>query len=234
MFILNRYFSRKSIAQLCGFTIWPYLRYNNAEIILSEEKMSRIANWFRSAWLVLVVAGIIVFLDQWTKELVRQRIEEYTYIIPIKALGEIFVFERVRNYGAAFGILQNQQMLFVVIAAVVIVAILVYVRYLPTNSVLVRILLGLQLGGAVGNLIDRVTQLDEDGRGYVTDFIKIGVPGVYYWPNFNIADSAIVVGVIGLGAYILWEDVQNQRAEKAAAEQPSANESQGVENDASV
>lgn len=208
-------------------------------IDILEAIMSKIVDWFRSAWLVLAVAGVVIFLDQWTKELVRQRIEEYTYIIPIQALGEFFVFERVRNYGAAFGILQNQQMLFVVIGVVVIGAILVYIRYLPADSVIVRILLGLMLGGAVGNLIDRVTQLDEAGRGYVTDFIKVGVPGVYYWPNFNIADSAIVVGVIGLGVYILWEDYQAQRAEKAAASEAAAgkadaNESQTIENDASV
>ena len=196
--------------------------------------MSKVVNWFRAAWVVLLVAGIVIVLDQWTKELVRQRIVEYTYIVPIEAFGEYFVFERVRNYGAAFGILQNQQMLFIVIAAVVIIAILVYVRYLPTNSLIVRILLGLQLGGAVGNLIDRVTQLDEAGRGYVTDFIKIGVPGVYYWPNFNIADMAIVVGVIGLGVYILFEDYKTQKAEKEAASNESSSETKTLENDASV
>ncbi len=178
--------------------------------------MSKITHWFRSAWLVLLIAGIVIFLDQWTKQLTRDRLPEYVDTIPIPALGEYFIFQRVRNYGAAFGILQNQQILFVVIAAVVIIAILTYVRYLPMDRFWVRVFLGLQLGGAVGNLIDRVNQTDEAGRGYVTDFIKIGVPGVYYWPNFNIADSAIVVGVIGLGVYILWEDMQAQRAEKEA------------------
>lgn len=188
--------------------------------------MKQIGQWFRAAWIVLAVAGIVVLLDQWTKQLVRDRIPEYTYIIPFDALGEYFVFERVRNYGAAFGILQNQQMLFTVIAVVVCIAILVYVRYIPLDNVFVRILLGLQMGGAIGNLIDRLTQLDEAGRGYVTDFIKMGVPGVYYWPNYNIADMAIVTGVIGLGIYILYDDIQKQKAEKQenvqAADSPSA------------
>lgn len=176
--------------------------------------MSKIKGWFQAAWLVLLIAGVIIALDQWTKELVRQHIPEYTAIIPIQALGEYFQFEHVRNYGAAFGILQNQQMLFAAIAIVVSIAILVYVRYLPLEKKLVRVFLGLQLGGAIGNLIDRLTQLDEAGRGYVTDFVKMGVPGVYFWPNYNIADMAIVTGVIGLGVYILAEDIRMQREAK--------------------
>ena len=185
--------------------------------------MSKIKSWFQAAWIVLAVAAVIIVLDQWTKQLVRQSIPEYTATIPIPSLGEYFLFEHVRNYGAAFGILQNRQMLFAAIAVVVAIAILVYVRYLPLDKKFVRVLLGLQLGGAIGNLIDRLTQLDEAGRGYVTDFVKIGVPGVYYWPNFNIADMAIVCGVIGLGIYILVDDIRQQQAAKAAAtDNPSA------------
>jgi signal peptidase II len=191
--------------------------------------MSKITHWFRSAWLVLVIAGVVLYLDQWTKNLVREKLPEYVETIPIAAFGEYFIFNRVRNYGAAFGILQNQQILFFVIAIVVIIAILTYVRYLPMDRLWVRVFLGLQLGGAIGNLIDRAFQKDEMGRGYVTDFIQIGIPDVYYWPNFNIADSAIVVGVIGLGAYILWEDIKTQRAEKEAAKDAPV-----VENDAST
>ena len=179
--------------------------------------MSKIKSWFQAAWIVLAVAAVIIVLDQWTKQLVRQSIPEYTATIPIPALGEYFLFEHVRNYGAAFGILQNRQMLFAAIAVVVAIAILVYVRYLPLDKKFVRVLLGLQLGGAIGNLIDRLTQLDEAGRGYVTDFVKMGIPGVYYWPNYNIADMAIVCGVIGLGIYILVDDIRQQRAAKEAA-----------------
>ncbi|HRA66537.1 signal peptidase II [Caldilinea sp.] len=171
--------------------------------------MSKLGHWFSRAWLVLVVAGIVILLDQWTKTLVRQSIPDYTALIPIPALGEYFVFEHVHNYGAAFGILQNQGGLFVIIAVVVVVAILAYVRYLPTEDWLVRVLLGLMLGGAVGNVIDRINQ------GYVTDFIKMGVPGVYYWPNYNIADSAIVGGVIGLGLYVVIDDIRKHRKQQA-------------------
>jgi len=172
--------------------------------------MSKFGHWFSRAWLVLVVAGIVILLDQWTKELVRQSIPDYTSMIPIPALGEYFVFEHVHNYGAAFGILQNQGNFFVIIAIVVVIGILAYVRYLPTEDWLVRLFLGLMLGGAVGNVIDRINQ------GYVTDFVKMGIPGVYYWPNYNIADSAIVIGVIGLGIYVVVDDIRKHRQQKAA------------------
>ncbi len=170
--------------------------------------MARISGWFQRAWVVLVVAGIVIILDRLTKNWVRANVPEYESMIPIRSLGEYFVFQHVRNYGAAFGILQEQSMLFVAIALVVAIAILVYVKYLPIDQRFVRILLGLQLGGAIGNLIDRLQQ------GFVTDFIKMGIPGVYYWPNYNIADSSIVIGVIGLGIFILVDDLRKQRHEQ--------------------
>jgi signal peptidase II len=162
--------------------------------------------WVSRVWLILLVAGVVIALDQWTKDWIRRTVPEYTYLVPIPSLGEYFVFEHVRNYGAAFGILQNQGNLFVIIAVVVSVAILIYARNINPSQRLLRVLLGLQLGGAIGNLIDRLQQ------GYVTDFIKMGIPGVYYWPNYNIADSSIVVGVIALGIYLIWEDTKQQRA----------------------
>lgn len=96
-----------------------------------------------------------------------------------------------------FGILQNQGTLFIAIAFIVAVAILIYACHLPLDQWLVRVLLGLQLGGAIGNVLDRINQ------GFVTDFIRMGIPGRYYWPNYNIADSSIVTGVIAL-VDILW------------------------------
>lgn len=157
---------------------------------------------------VLLVAAIIIFLDQWTKIWVRANIPDYTYIVPIDQLGDYFVFEHVHNYGAAFGIMQNQGNFFIAVAAIVTVAILYYAGKANPSQKWLRILLGLQLGGALGNVIDRIYQ------GYVTDFVRVGIPNVYYWPNFNIADSAIVIGVIGLAIYIFAEDIRLQRAQR--------------------
>ncbi len=154
-----------------------------------------------------MIALVIIGLDQWSKSWVRANIPDFKYIVPIKSLGEYFVFEHVHNFGAAFGILQNQGNLFIVIAAVVASAILYYAGTLKPDQRFLRVLLGLQLGGALGNVVDRFYQ------GYVTDFVRVGIPNVYYWPNFNVADSAIVCGVLG---YILFEDVRGQRARREA------------------
>lgn len=172
--------------------------------------MNLFVDWFRKTRLVLLVGVIWIILDQITKELVRNNILLHSSVQPIPALGEAFVFEHVNNYGAAFGILQNQGNFFVVIAVVVVTAILFYVRTLPPEQRFVRFLLGLQFGGAIGNLIDRLQ------RGYVTDFVRMGIPNVYYYPNYNVADSGIVLGVIGLGIYIIVEDIRTQRKAKQA------------------
>jgi signal peptidase II len=190
--------------------------------------MTKISTWLQRISLVLLVAGIVIVLDQWTKTWVRNTIPDYTYIVPIKQLGEYFVFEHVHNYGAAFGILQNRGNFFIVIAAIVTIAILYYAGTLTPNQRLLRFLLGLQLGGALGNVVDRLYQ------GYVTDFVGVRIPGVYYFPNFNIADSAIVCGVIGLAIYIFAEDMRMQRAQRhaLAGEQPATGQHSAPTQDA--
>jgi len=172
--------------------------------------MSKFLNWLQRVSLVIAIALVIIALDQWSKAWVRATIPDFTYVVPIERFGEYFVFEHVHNFGAAFGILQNQGNLFIVIAALVASAILYYAGTLKPEQKFLRVLLGLQLGGALGNVFDRFYQ------GYVTDFVRIGIPNVYYWPNFNIADSAIVCGVIGLAIYILFEDIRGQRTRRQA------------------
>lgn len=173
--------------------------------------MKAVSSWLRGAWLVIAVAAIVVALDQITKEWVRATIEKYTYIVPFERLGHAVLLEHVENNGAAFGILQNQNRLLIVVALVVCIAILAYAPRIPKEQWLMRVFLGLQLGGAMGNVIDRLN------HGYVTDFLRIGIPGVYYWPSFNVADSAIVVGVIGLAVLIIRDDIRRERATRAAA-----------------
>ena len=169
------------------------------------------AGWWRKAWIVLLVAGIVIALDQWTKSLVRANIPDYTSMAPIPGLEDFLLYEHVHNYGAAFGILQGLGGPLIIVAVIVSLAMLFYIRYIPAAAWFVLVLLGLQLGGALGNVIDRINQ------GYVTDFVRLGIPGVYYIPNFNVADNAIVFGVIGLGIYIMWSDYKKQREEKQAA-----------------
>ena len=176
------------------------------------EKRSMFGRIAGRTWIILLVAAIVIPLDQWTKILVRLNIAEYDYIVPFPALGEYFVLEHVRNYGAAFGLFQGAGSVFIVIAAAVTVGVFYYaIRHLPDDQRLIRVLFGFQVGGALGNVIDRIHQ------GYVTDFVKIGVPGVYYWPNFNVADSSIVCSVIALAIIIFYQDIQLSRQAKAEA-----------------
>jgi signal peptidase II len=172
--------------------------------------MRHIRAWISGTWIVLLVAALIIALDQVSKEWVRATIQKYTYIIPFPQLGNAFLLEHVENNGAAFGILQNQNRMLIIVALVVSTAILAFAPRLPKDEWLSRVFLGMQLGGALANLLDRIN------HGYVTDFIRVGFPGYYYWPTFNMADSAIVVGVIGLGIMIIRDDIRRGRRAKEA------------------
>ncbi len=170
---------------------------------------------------VVLVGSVVVALDQWTKGLIEQTLPKYTSMVPVSRLGEYLLFEHVGNYGAAFGILQNQGDFFILVAGVVTVVILYYAGFqLPPEQRMIRIFMGLILGGALGNVIDRITQ------GYVTDFVKIGVPGVYYWPNFNVADAAIVTGTVSLALVILWQDLRHQRQSRERVDASKASDPQ--------
>lgn len=162
---------------------------------------------------VLIAAGVVL-ADQFTKWLAQTyltRLPEQS--IPI--FGDFVRLTYVANRGAAFGILQNQTVFFVVIGIGVIAVIIASYRYFPVSGVMLNLALGLQLGGAVGNLIDRIA------HGYVVDFIDValrraGNDGVALeWPVFNLADSAIVVGV-GILAFHLMRTPERGRSEGPA------------------
>ncbi len=135
-------------------------------------------------WTVLQLAALALALDQLTKFVVRQTLE-WRYSWP--ELG-FFRFTHVHNTGSAFGLFQDQNLPLLVISLVGVV-VLAYVYQIQTRPTpLLRTSIALMLGGALGNLIDRIHQ------GYVTDFIDVGP-----WPVFNLADSAIVVGMVLMG-----------------------------------
>jgi len=150
--------------------------------------------------LLLVIALAVVGLDQLTKYLVRANME-LGQSIPREGL---FRLTYITNTGGAFGILANQAFLLAIVAVIGIAVFLVYLRYIPLESTLLKIGLGLDFGGAVGNLVDRLRV-----GGKVTDFIDIGA-----WPVFNVADMSIVVGTIIIACYLLF--VTPKKASKSA------------------
>jgi signal peptidase II len=140
--------------------------------------------------ILAITAGAILVADIVTKRIVEAQIPLYT---SIPVIGHYLSWTHTQNTGAAFSLFQNGGSFFIVVAIIVSAVIVYYAPRLPAGDRLSRIALGLQLGGALGNLLDRLRQ------GYVTDFIHFQIPEIGFdWPVFNIADSAIVVGVIAL------------------------------------
>lgn len=163
------------------------------------------------------VAGVIIALDQWTKWLVRENIEFGGQWLP-ESLAWLSPYARIvhwYNSGAAFGMFQNGNLVFTVLAFIVIGAIIYYYPHVEAEDWTLKVALGLQLAGAAGNLIDRLMM------GKVTDFISVGA-----FPVFNVADASITIGVfvLLLGVWL------KERHEKKMAAERSADEQQGLEN----
>jgi signal peptidase II len=153
--------------------------------------------------LVAGVAVLVFLLDRLTKTWVEQSIPLHE---GRDVVGEYVRIVHTQNTGAAFGLLPERTTLLSVLSVLAVLAIVYYYRQFANSSPLVTATLGMQLGGAFGNLLDRVT------KGYVVDFVDVGIPGgVRFWA-FNVADSSIVVGII-LVTGLLW--LEERRASTA-------------------
>ena len=138
----------------------------------------------------LVLMAAIVLLDQVTKAIVVRSLALHEYVPLVDGLLSL---SHVRNRGAAFGLLSDwdvpyQALLLSVLSLCALVAIGLYFLRLPPAARLPRVALALVLGGAVGNLLDRAR------LGYVVDFVH-AYWRQHQWPDFNVADSAITIGV---------------------------------------
>ena len=156
---------------------------------------SRSRRW----WVLFLVAGIVFAADQLTKQLIRSHLQAGE---GWPSLDWFVHFEHVTNTGAAFSILQNQGAFLIVTSLIGLGAIVLYFAYPPFHHPLLRVAFGMQLGGAIGNLLDRVR------LGSVTDFIKFR-----YYPTFNVADSCIVVGVGILAWFLLFRGTESRQDE---------------------
>jgi signal peptidase II len=148
-----------------------------------------------------LVSITIIVLDQWTKLWVRSHLEYGEAWAPWDWLLPYMRVIHAQNTGAAFGMLQGLNAVFTVLAIIVSCVILYYFPRVPREDWLLRLALALQFAGAVGNLIDRITE------GYVTDFISVGM-----FPVFNIADASISVGV-ALLILAMWLKEREQKSQ---------------------
>ncbi len=141
----------------------------------------------RSLPLLAALAVVVVALDRWTKHWASTTL---TFGQPVQVVGDYLRLTYTRNSGVAFGIGQGTGFPYYVFSLVAIVAIVwMFLRGREGRDPVRRVALALILGGAVGNLVDRVTS------GEVVDFIEVGIPQ-WHWPVFNVADSAVTVGVL--------------------------------------
>ena len=155
-------------------------------------------NKLKSYLFLVLLAGLIIALDQYTKGLVRTNLaygevwSPWEWLIPYARVVHWY------NTGVAFGLFQGYGLIFTVLPIVVVVFILVFYSRLAGENWWMRVAVGLELGGAVGNLIDRIQ------IGHVTDFISVGNFAV-----FNVADASITVGVVVMVIALWIEEKKN-------------------------
>ncbi len=177
--------------------------------------LKTVGTFLRTYWLdylvLLLIAGAIIVLDQWTKVWVRENIALGSDWLP-PWLAWLLPYARIRywyNSGAAFGMFKQGNLIFSILAVIVACLIFYYLPRVSRKDWWLRLAMSLQFAGALGNLIDRIM------FGHVTDFISVGNFAI-----FNVADSSITVGVavLILGVWIKERIEKKQTAAAAPLE----------------
>jgi len=171
-------------------------------------------------WILIIAASII--LDQASKWIVVSTMEYGESIVLIK---NIFSFQYIHNYGAAWGMFSNHRWVFMLITSLALIAMpIILYRYRKLHF-LFGLSLSLFIGGAVGNMIDRIF------LGYVVDFLQFTFID---FPIFNVADICVVCGAIIMMVYVIFFDKElftdKKQAKKIAVEENTANDGTDQEN----
>ncbi|MHB8130395.1 MAG: signal peptidase II [Mobilitalea sp.] len=141
-------------------------------------------------FIIVLVTGI----DQWTKYLAETQLKP---INTVPLVRDIFHLTYARNTGAAFSILRDKQVFLILVTAIVVVALICYfIKILKTGEATLKLALTFIIGGALGNLIDRIR------LNYVTDFLDFTLIN---YPIFNFADVFVVLGVVVLSYFVLFK-----------------------------
>ena len=157
---------------------------------------------FRKPAILLLTGLGILIADQLTKALVVAN------LVPgerVRVVGDLVQVWHAQNRGAAFSLFQGGSIVFLVVSVLSVGMVAYFHRNLRDRAWWIHLVLGIILGGTLGNFIDRLRQ------GYVTDWISIGL-GDTRWPTFNVADSSIVVGIGALVLYLLLTNPDRQQA----------------------
>jgi signal peptidase II len=165
-------------------------------------------NYWRDYTFLFLIGAVIIGLDQWTKALVRTNISLGSDWLPAK-LTWLMPYARVRywyNSGAAFGIFQNGNLVFTILAIIVILLILYFFPRTTNEGWWLRLAMAMQLAGAGGNLIDRLR------FSHVTDFISVGNFAI-----FNVSDASISVGVAVLILGVWFKERMDKKRAAAAS-----------------
>ena len=144
--------------------------------------------------MLYLLISIIVFMDQIIKYYI---INNFNYGQSLAIIKGVFHLTYVKNTGAAFGIFKNANNFFIIVSIIIILFLLFYRYYYFKSNIYINMSIGLIIGGAVGNLIDRIL------LNHVVDYLDFRI-----WPVFNLADSAIVVGAGFLIIYIIVTDYE--------------------------
>jgi len=155
----------------------------------------------RKYWVLLITVVLVLALDQWTKYEVQQRLY---FRQTIEVIPEFFNLTHVRNTGGAFGLFGGEKggtgtLFFIVFSLIAIGSIVYFFLRLKENERVLTLSLSLVLSGAIGNLIDRCRY------GEVVDFLDFHLFS-YHWPAFNIADSAITLGIALLAFELIFRE----------------------------
>lgn len=151
------------------------------------------------AW-PLGVALIALILDQATKAAVIAAFGPPGLGNAHAVIPNLVEFRHEQNTGSAFSLFQGRNTFLLLVGVIVIGLLVYYYRAMPRGKPVLRIAVGAVVGGAIGNLVDRIR------LGHVTDWIHVYSPGVFNYPTFNVADSCISVGMITIALYLFFAD----------------------------